>query len=139
MRTIKTYDELISIPTFEGRLEYLMEGSKPGVETFGPNRWINQQFYESRNWKIPRREVILRDRGMDLGVDGYVIDGAIYVHHLNPITIYDIINLTPFAIDPKYLISMSLDTHNMIHYGIKGEAPMYPVERTPNDTCPWRR
>lgn len=136
---IKTYDDLIKLSTFESRLDYVMENSNVGEETFGPYRYLNQKFYQSGIWKKVRRDVIIRDRGCDLAFPGYEICGDIYVHHLNPITMYDVINLTPFAVDPKYLVTMSFNTHNFIHYGRKNVEPYYPVERTKNDTCPWRR
>ena len=137
---IRTYDELIKLPTFEERFEYLKLGGNVGEETFGYDRWLNQQFYKSKEFQAVRNYVIARDRGCDLGVPGREIpEGVmIIVHHINPITKEDIINNSEFLLDPNYLISTIDNTHRAIHYGDKGLLYTEPVERSKNDTCPWR-
>ncbi|MCC8049716.1 MAG: hypothetical protein LIP10_03520 [Clostridiales bacterium] len=138
---IRTYQELIRIPTFEERFEYLRLDGSVGVETFGYDRYLNQDFYQrSAEWKRVRAHVIARDYGKDLACDGYEIYGQkIYIHHMNPISIEDIIHSTDFLLDPDYLITTTHGTHNAIHYGDKSQLPLPPVERQPGDTCPWRR
>lgn len=138
MRT-KCYHELVKINTYEGRLQYLQILSKPGYITFGSLRYMNQEFYNSIFWKRARRNVILRDGGNDLGLDGFPINGKIIVHHISPITIEMLENNDSLLIDEDNLISCSLDTHNKLHYGLSNEnkIPLIP-ERKPNDTCPWR-
>ena len=139
MNGLKRYSELIQFKTFEERMAYLRLNSHVGEETFGNYRYVNQAFYTGPIWRRIKRDVIIRDNGCDLGIEGYDILGPVYVHHMNPVTLDDIINLTPRAIDPEYLISMSFDTHQAIHYSNENLEPFYPVERRPNDTCPWRR
>lgn len=139
---ILTYNELIRLPTFEERLSYLLLHGRVGAETFGFDRWLNQHFYRSEEWKQLRRKIIIRDNGCDLGVDGYDIQGAILVHHMNPIVSDDIVNCTPYLMNPDFLISTSFDTHQAIHYEnaeLLKVAPIYPTERKPNDTCPWKK
>lgn len=140
MRTIKTYSEMIALPTFIDRYRYLRLEGKVGEETFGFDRIINQFLYQrSKKWKSVRDKVIIRDNGCDLGVEGFEIYGKILVHHMNPITLEDIERESEFVFDPEYLISTTLTTHNAIHYGDESLLPMAPVERRRNDTCPWRR
>ena len=139
---ILTYNELIRLPTFEERLSYLLLHGRVGAETFGFDRWLNQLFYISEEWKQLRRKIIIRDNGCDLGVDGYDIQGAILVHHMNPIVADDIVNCTPYLMNPDFLISTSFNTHQAIHYenaDLLKVAPIYPTERKPNDTCPWKK
>jgi hypothetical protein len=138
MRTIKTYSELIEIPAFEDRFEYAKLGGTVGEETFGGHRYLNQMLYKSRDWKTTRREVMLRDDGYDLAHEDYPIAGNVYIHHLNPITIDDILEKRDCVFDPEFLISTSLNTHNAMHYGDKDILVKGPVIRTKNDTCPWR-
>lgn len=139
MRTIRTYSELITLPTFEDRYEYLKLNGKIGEETFGFDRYINQQLYQrSQKWKSVRDKVIIRDNGRDLAMEGYEIWGKIIIHHMNPITIEDIERESDFVFDPEYLISTSLNTHNAIHYGDENLLIKAPIERTKYDTCPWR-
>lgn len=140
MRTdIKTYSELIALPTFEERYRYCRIGGVVGEETFGFDRLINQFFYQrSKEWEAVRREVILRDNGCDLGVPGRMIRGKILVHHMNPLSLRDIELKSDILLDPEYLISTSLMTHNAIHYGDESLLVLDPIERTPYDTCPWR-
>lgn len=137
--TIKTYSELISIPTFLGRFEYLKLDGLVGIETFGFDRYLNQAFYKSKEWRKIRDEIIIRDLGYDLGVDGYDIQGRILIHHINPISKDDIIRRSDLLLNPEFLICTSKNTHDAIHYGDKNPSLTVPIERTPNDTCPWRK
>ena len=140
MMSIKTYSELITLPTFEERFEYLKLNGLVGEETFGFDRYLNQMFYKTKEWRAVRRQVIIRDNGCDLGIKGYDIQGNIYVHHINPITKEDILNRSEFLLNPEYLISASYDTHQAITYGSKDLLPVRTfIERQPNDTCPWKR
>ena len=136
--TIRTYSELITIPTFEERYKYLKIGGKVGEETFGFERYLNQEFYKSTEWKSIRRQVIVRDLGCDLGIEGREIHGKIIVHHMNPITIDDIVSASDFLLNPEYLICTLKSTHDAIHYGDESLLIKAPVERMKNDTCPWK-
>lgn len=137
---IKTYSELITFETFEERYEYLRLDGVVGEETFGFDRYLNQEFYQrSQEWKRIRDFVIIRDQGCDLGIDGREIRGKIIVHHMNPITKDDLLNRTPFLLDPEYLICALKSTHDAIHYGDENLLMKGPIERKPNDTCPWRK
>lgn len=135
---IRTYSELVSLPTFKERYEYLRLNGSVGSDTFGFDRYLNQEFYRSKEWKSIRDQVIIRDNGCDLGVDGYEIYGRIVIHHMNPILQTDILDRTQLLLDPDYLICTTHATHNAIHYGDEGLLPQEPVERTRNDTCPWK-
>lgn len=135
---IRTYSELIKFTTFEERYLYLKLDGKVGEETFGFRRWVNQKFYHSDEWLSFRDTIIIRDNGCDLGVFGFDIFGSILIHHLTPITYEDIINQNPMVFDPENVISTKLSTHNAIHYGDKDLLIGLPIERTKNDTCPWR-
>lgn len=134
----RTYNELITIPTFEGRYEYLKLNGSVGKDTFGFNRYINQQFYTSDEWKTTRRQIIIRDKGNDLGCEGFEIHGPFLIHHLREITERDIRERRPICFDPNNLITTRLKTHNAIHYGDKSLLVVAPIARTKNDTCPWR-
>lgn len=136
--TIRTYSELSKLKTFKERFEYLKLGGKVGEDTFGYDRWLNQVFYKSMEWRKIRDYVIIRDNGCDLGVEGFDINETILIHHMNPLTKYDIINQTEFLTNPEYLISTRLSTHNAVHYGDSSKLYQEPVERTKNDTCPWK-
>lgn len=143
---IRTYSELITLPTFEERYEYLRLGGKVGDETFGFDRWLNQKFYTSdQEYLSARAFVIVRDTGnndycQDLGMPyGHDIRGRIIVHHMNPITKEDILNRTKFLLDPEYLICTIDNTHRAIHYGDSSLLITAPPERTPHDTCPWKK
>lgn len=140
MTTIyKTYSELIKIPSFEDRFKYLCLDGNVGEATFGGHRYLNQMLYKSPEWKSTRREVILRDNGCDLAHEDYEIIGSIYIHHLNPITIDDILNRSPCVFDLENLICTSFKTHNAIHYGTDDVAfNKQLINRSKNDTCPWR-
>jgi len=138
MSTIKTYSELILLPTFKERYGYLRLNGRVGEETFGFDRHLNQTFYKSEEWKAIRDFVIVRDNGCDLGVIGHEIYGKILIHHMNPIVPKDIVRRSEFLLDPEYLISTVLTTHNAIHYGDDSLLVSEPIERTKNDTCPWK-
>lgn len=137
-RTIRTYSELMQLPTFEERYEYLRIGGKVGEDTFGFDRYLNQLFYTSDEWRAIRNQVILRDNGCDLGIPGREIRGNIIVHHMNPISKEDILNRSDILLDPEYLISTVKITHDAIHYGNDELLYKDPIERSKNDTCPWR-
>lgn len=136
---IKTYSELISIPTFEERYRYLRIGGSVGEETFGFDRYLNQIFYKTREWQAIRDSVIIRDFGCDLAITDREIQGKILVHHMNPITKEDVLNRSEFLLDPEYLICTSKSTHDAIHYGDDSLLIKAPVDRRPYDTCPWRQ
>lgn len=137
---IKTYSELILIPTFEERFEYLRLDGRVGKDTFGFDRYLNQVFYQrSHKWKAARDYVIFRDNGCDLGIEGREIYGKILVHHMNPVTLEDLERDSDFLCDPEYLISTMHSTHNAIHYGNNDLLVKDPIARRPNDTCPWKR
>jgi len=135
---IRTYSELSKRQTFEERYRYLQLNGIVGEETFGFDRFLNQQFYRSREWKAIRDMVIVRDNGCDLGVEGYEIHGKIYIHHMNPISKLDVRTQSDFLLNPEYLICTTHATHNSIHYGDEKLLMSTLVERVPNDTCPWR-
>lgn len=137
---IRTYSELITLPTFEDRYEYLRLGGKVGEEIFGFDRYLNQMFYKTDEWLKIRNYVIVRDQGCDLAVPGREIpDGVkILVHHMNPINVEDIVRRSKYLLDPEYLISTIKNTHDAIHYGNSDLLITAPIERTKNDTCPWR-
>lgn len=134
----KTYSELLALNTFEERYRYLKLNGIVAEETFGADRFLNQIFYKSTEWKTIRDLVIVRDGGCDLGVEGYEIRGKILIHHLNPISQKDIEERSSLLLDPEYLISTSHTTHNAIHYGDEELLKITPKERRKNDTCPWR-
>lgn len=136
---IKSYDALILLDTIEDRYNYLRIGGEVGRETFGFDRYLNQGFYQSMEWKRVRDEVISRDNGCDLGLEGYEINGRILIHHMNPICPDQIKFFDPDILDPDFLISCSHKTHNAIHYGDENLLPRRIVERRPNDTIPWRQ
>jgi hypothetical protein len=137
---IKSYSELITLPTFEERYEYLRLDGKVGEATFGYDRWLNQMFYNSREWRDFRRDIIVRDLGCDLGIEDLEIQGTIIVHHINPIPKYAIEKqIMRILMDPENVICTSFNTHNAIHYGDSSLLITAPIERTLNDTCPWRQ
>lgn len=136
---IRSYTELIHLTTFEERYEYLRLNGSVGAETFGFNRYLNQWFYKSKRWKQARRDVIVRDNGLDLGVEGYEIHDRIYVHHMNPILLEDIEMERSSLFDPEFLISMSHNTHEAVHYSDASLLRVLPIERFPDDTSPWKQ
>lgn len=136
---IRTYSELITLPTFEERYRYLRLDGRVGQETFGFDRWLNQKFYKDPEWLRIRDFVIIRDSGCDLGIEGREIHSRILIHHMNPITTEDIIKRSKYLLDPEYLICTVKRTHDAIHYGDESLLILNPIERTKNDTCPWKR
>lgn len=136
-KMIRTYSELILIPTFKERFTYLKLNGVVGEETFGHDRYINQMLYKSDEWLSCRTDIIVRDNGCDLGLENYEIFGKILIHHITPITLDDILHRRDIVFDPENLISTSLRTHNAIHYGDESLLYSDPVERKPNDTSPW--
>lgn len=139
MSDIKTYSNLIKIPSFEERYNYLRLTGVVGKETFGFDRYLNQNFYRSAAWKRVRDQVIVRDNGCDLGIEDRIIPGRILIHHMNPINDRDILDLSDFLLNPEYLICASHTTHNAIHYSDDNLLIKDPIIRTKNDTCPWKR
>lgn len=139
MTIIRTYSELITFPTFEERFKYLQLEGSVGKDTFGYDRYLNQLFYKTAEWKRLRQDLIIRDNGCDLGVEGREIYGRIIIHHLNPITKDDIVSRTEYLLNPDFLICTTHNTHNAIHYGDESLLITSPVERSKNDTCPWKR
>lgn len=135
----RCYSDLIKYNSFEDRFRYLKLDGFIGIETFGGSRWLNQYFYSSKEWKTLRDEIIIRDNGMDLGLDGYPIRGAIYIHHMNPINEKDILAHDDLLINPEFLICVSRETHNAIHYGTSDLLVKDPIIRYKNDTCPWKQ
>ncbi len=134
---MRTYDELSAIPNYFDRYKYLQINQSVGERTFGGDRWLNQRFYQSREWKDIRNEVILRDNGFDMGHPDYPINGRIYIHHMNPMQPLDLKHGNAAVLDPKYLISVSMRTHQAIHYGDDGLLPKPLVARLPGDTVLW--
>ena len=138
-KLIRCYSELIRLKTFKERFEYLRLGGIVGESTFGFDRYLNQQLYTSTFWKKKiRNEIIIRDNGCDLGLEGYDIHDKIIVHHMNPLSIEDVLNVPDEIFNPEFLICVSQRTHNAIHYGDENLLPKGPIERRPNDTCPWK-
>lgn len=136
--SIRTYSELILLPTFEERFKYLQLNGRVGDNTFGFDRYINQKFYRSAEWKRIRDQIVIRDNGCDLALEGYEIYGRILIHHMNPITVKDVELSTEYLMNPEYLICVTHNTHNAIHYGDEKLLMKGPVVRTKNDTCPWK-
>lgn len=136
MGIIRTHHELMLLDTFDERYDYLKLNGNVATITFGFDRYLNQMFYRSPIWKKVRRDIIIRDLGCDLGLDGYEIYEHIIVHHMNPISISDVLDNTDYLINPDYLICTCLNTHNAIHYG--NRSPNIIQERHKGDTCPWK-
>lgn len=135
---IRTYSELIQLPTFEERFRYLALNGQVGKDTFGYDRYLNQMLYKNNKWRSLRNVIIMRDNGCDLAIEGYDIPGRIYVHHMNPLTKEDIESNTEFLWNPEYLICVSFDTHNAIHYGDNSYLTRNQViERKAGDTRLW--
>lgn len=135
---IRTYTLAIGIPSFEDRFEYLKMDGSVGIQTFGGHRYLNQKLYQSEEWRRVRRDVIVRDNGCDLAHPDHPIYGKILIHHLEPITADDILSRRSCVFDMDNLICISYETHNALHYGNSETLPKPYVERTKNDTCPWR-
>lgn len=133
----RTYRDLIRLPTFLERFEYLSIKARVGESTFGSERWMNQAFYTSKEWRSVRQFVIARDEGRDLGVEGYEIGSRPVIHHILPISAADIVDATRLLLDPNNLITTTHNTHNAIHFGDATLLPTAPVERQPGDTFSW--
>jgi hypothetical protein len=133
----RSYSELRRLGSLEERFRYLSVRATVASATFGSDRYLNQRFYASQEWRSIRNHVILRDRGCDLGIDGFEIHDRVYIHHMNPMTIEDIVDGDPSILDPEFLISVTLRTHNAIHYGDESQLPKPFVERRPGDTQLW--
>lgn len=137
MPKIRTYSELSRLHTFEERYQYLKLNDVVGESTFGFDRWVNQQFYRSRQWKSMRDEIIVRDHGCDLGIPGFEIHRGLVIHHMNPVSMNDIVHGENWILDPDFLITTSHRTHNAIHYGDESLLPREPIIRTLGDTKLW--
>ena len=136
---LRHYSELITLPTFKERFRYLKLEGRVGADTFGFDRYLNQHLYQRNpRWKSARDKVIIRDNGCDLGIEDRPIHGKIIVHHMNPITMDDILKDRDWIYDPEFLICTVHNTHNAIHYGDEKMIVLEPTVRTPNDTCPWK-
>lgn len=138
MTKIRSFHELVELETFEERFEYLKLGGGVGRSTFGFDRYLNQRFYNSGEWKRVRNLVILRDNGCDLGIEGYEIHAEILIHHMNPVSVSDIVQHSDGILDPNFLITTTHRTHNAIHYGKESAYPKVVIERTPGDTTLWK-
>lgn len=135
---IRTYKKLIQLKTFEERFDYLRLLGSVGTDTFAFDRYLNQKFYSSYEWRRVRQQIILRDAACDLGIKDHDIFGMVMIHHMNPISVDDLVHSSDFLLNPEYLICVSKETHNALHYGT--DIPVQKVvERKPNDTCPWRK
>ena len=139
MTIIRSYSELRALETFEDRYNYLRLRGKVGEDTFGFDRIFNQMFYRSKEWRKVRDQVIFRDNGCDLGIEGREIHERIIIHHMNPITLTDIESCSEFLMNPEYLITTTLLTHNALHYGDESLLIKEPIKRFKNDTCPWKQ
>ena len=135
--TSRSYSELVKLPTFSERYNYLRLVGRVGSTTFGFDRYLNQSFYTSRDWRQVRHAVIARDAGCDLGLEGYEIFDRVYVHHMNPLTKKQVLAADENMFDLEYLISCTLNTHNAIHYGDPNSLVRLPPERRPGDTTLW--
>lgn len=138
MTMIRTYSELIEIDSYADRFKYLKLSGVVGASTFGSRRYLNQKFYKSYEWLHLRDKVITRDLGRDLAFEGYDIAGPIHIHHMNPMMVRDLVEFNPDVLNPEYLISTSYQTHKAIHYSNEDMLILQPIERSPNDTCPWK-
>lgn len=134
---VRSYSELRRFDTLETRFRYLQLNGQVGDSTFGFDRYMNQLFYQSAEWRQIRRLVIIRDEGCDLGIPGYEIHKGLYIHHMNPMTIDEISSGDPRILDPEFLITVTHKTHNAIHYGTEQQLPRLPVDRKAGDTKLW--
>lgn len=137
--SIKCYSELITIPTFIERYHYLKIGGRVGADTFGHDRYLNQILYHSGEWLDFRDDIIIRDNGCDLAHPEFELRDRILIHHINPITVEDVLRRHPKIFDPENVISTCLNTHNAIHYGDESKLMLLPITRSQHDTCPWRK
>lgn len=137
---IRTYSEMSQLKTLEERYEYLkLEDGHVGEDTFGWDRYLNQKFYASPEWRKLRRDLIIRDNGSELGLEDYPIAGRVIIHHMNPLRANDIVDRTEYLMNPDYLVCVSQAMHNAIHYGDANQIPKDPISRSPGDTCPWKK
>lgn len=136
---IRTYDELIALPTYEERYKYLRLYGQVGVETFGFDRIFYELFLRGPEWRKLRNDIFIRDNGCDLAVFGHEIHDRYFIHHMNPVSIEDIRDATDFLMNPNFLITVAFSTHNAIHYGKGNRFELEHAERRPNDTCPWKK
>jgi hypothetical protein len=134
---VRRYSELRRLDTFEERFDYLSLRGQVGESTFGYDRWMNQEFYRSREWQLARNATIVRDQGCDLGILGHDIHHGLLVHHMNPLSEVDIVSGEEAILDPEFLITTTLRTHNAIHWGDASLLIRAPVERVPGDTTLW--
>lgn len=139
MKRLRRYSELVQLKAYDERFRYLKMSAQVGQSTFGFERYLNQSFYKSREWQDIRHEVIIRDNGCDLGVEGYDIFDKILIHHMNPITQIDILERNPDILNPEFLICVNHRTHNALHFGDETILKDVIIERTPWDTCPWKK
>lgn len=137
MTRVRSYSELRTLDTFEDRFDYLAMPGQVGEATFGFDRWVNQRFYTSREWKHARDHVIVRDQGCDLGIPGYEIHFGLLVHHMNPLTVEALEAGEEWIVDPEFLITTTKRTHNAIHFGDRSLLPRVVIERKPGDTALW--
>lgn len=140
MKILRTYTELVRIPTFQERFEYLKLSGKVGEETFGVDRYLNQLFYHGGPWQEVRHEIVVRDLGHDLAMpdDVYEIFGSIFIHHMNPVSLEELLDCSDNLLIPEYLVCTSKKTHDAIHYSRTAPIPQIFIERRPGDTCPWK-
>lgn len=136
---MRTYSELIQIPSFKERFKYCQLNGQIGIDMFGFDRYLNQTLYRSARWRSLRNQIIIRDNGCDLAHEDFPVNKRVLIHHLNPITEQDVLNESSVLFDPENLICVSHETHNAIHYGTEALLPQGNIERKPNDTCPWRQ
>ena len=139
MKITRSYSAMRRLGTFEERFDYLKLEGRVGEETFGYDRYINQMLYKSSRWLRLKDKIIIRDNGCDLGIEGREIHGPVTIHHINPITVEDILNENPMVFDPDNLVCVSLMTHNAIHYSDDSILIKDPIARSEYDTCPWKR
>lgn len=135
---IRTYTEMMSFDSFDDRFAYLRLNGQVGKDTFGYDRYLNQVFYKSAEWKRLRNEIIIRDNGCDLSHPDYQIVGRVYIHHLNPVNKRDVLERSDLLLNPEYLVCVSYNTHQAIHYGDENLLQPELIVRQPGDTCPWR-
>lgn len=134
----KSYRELIMLPTYKERFDYLRIGGRVGLETFGSDRCLNQALYQSQQWRSFRDQIIIRDNGCDMAMPGYELHERIYIHHINPLTVDEVLTGADSIFDPDNAVAVCFNTHNAIHYGDGSLLKQSPINRMPNDTCPWR-
>lgn len=138
-KIIRTYSDLVKLGTFVERYQYLKLHGVVGGDTFGFDRYLNQVLYRSKEWRDLRHRIIVRDNGCDMALEGWDICGPVTVHHMNPLTVKDVDERNPDIFEPEFLVCVSHNTHNAIHYGDESLLPKEPIERRAGDTCPWKK